>query len=159
MEKEKRIFFNANNGQYDFIQHAEKEANDELLRIKEILGEDSLVLKYLLDKYTVTESICRKALGLSYDHYYERVVNDKIDQIYEFAKDRAIRYIKEGKQEDYNKAKELLTEYERLNQYRLVEVDNIWDPWDDSIYRVTFDEYGQKTFTEFDPIELMSEAE
>ena len=158
MDTNERIFYNANTSQYGFLRKAEKEANDELLRIKAILGEDSLILDHFLSKYNVLDSISRKALGLSYDHYYEHVVNDKIDQIYEFAKERAIDYIENGKQEDYDKSKKLLSEYYRLNEYRLIEVDNVWDPWDDKIYTVTFDEYGERHFKEFDPMELISEA-
>ena len=28
--------------------------------------------------------------------------------------------------------------YNRLNEYRLIEVDNVWDPWDDKVYMVTY---------------------
>lgn len=152
-EKDKRLFYNANDRTYGYLQNVEEDANDEIAKIMKIMGED------FMDMHSdVKSDIVKKFLGLSYNHYYERSCNNRIDQIYELAKSKAIRYIENGKQEDYDKAKELLSEYNRLNEYRLIEVDNVWDPWDDKVYTVTFDEHGERYFKEFDPIELISEA-
>ena len=157
-EKDERLFYNANDGTYGYLQNVEEDANDEIAKIVKIMGED--FAKYFMDIHSdVKSNIVRKFLGLSYNHYYERRCNDRIDQIYELAKSAAIRYIENGKQEDYDKSKELLSKYYRLNEYRLIEVDNVWDPWDDKVYTVTFDEHGERYFKEFDPIELISEAE
>lgn len=150
MADHNRVFYNANDDTYGYIREAEKDANDELTKIKKVLGEDFELKQYYID------NICKKALGLSYDHSYEELVNKQIRHYRELAKEKAIRYIKTNKQEDYDKAKELLETYEELKKYELIPVDNLWNVVDDNIYEVEIDSNGRKYYTEFDPNTILN---
>lgn len=156
-EKDERMFYNANDVTYGYLRNAEKDVNDEISKITKIMGED--FAKYFMVMHgSVKSNIIRKFLGLSYDHYYERRCNDRIDQIYELAKSAAIRYIENEKQEDYDKAKKLLNEYKELNKYRLVEVENLWNCVDDKVYEVITNEDGERVYKIFDLDTFFSEA-
>lgn len=152
MEKDKRIFYNANDGTYEYLRNAEKDANTELNLVKKLFGDDN-VNEYL------QFNIVRKALGLSYSHYYEDLVDDKIESYMQMAKNLAIRYIRNGKQEDYDKAKELLDEYDRLKEIRVPRFEGFWSCVDDNVYEVVKGENGETFYLEFDPMSLISEAE
>ena len=147
-----RIFYNANNGNYDYLKNAEKDANDELAIVKKVFGEDYECSQYLYAQ------ICYKALGLSYDHSYENIVNERIRRYYEIAKNKAIHYIKTNNQEDYDEAKKLLEKYEELKQYKLVPVENLWSCVDDKVYEVEIDSIGDRHYTEFDPITILKNS-
>ena len=151
MEKDKRIFYNANDGTYGFLRDAEKDANQELLLVKEILGDDC-INQYLI------ENITRKALGLSYSHYYEDLVDERINSYMQMAKSLAIRYIRNGKQEDYDKAKELLDKYDQLQKLRVPRFEGPWSCVDDNVYEVITNEEGKRVYKILDLDAFFSEA-
>lgn len=151
MEKDERIFYNANDGTYGYLRDAEKDANQELSLVKEILGDD-YVTDYLI------MNIGKKALGLSYSHYYEDLVDERINSYIQMAKNLAIRYIRDGRQEDYDKAKELLDKYDQLQKLRVPRFEGLWSCVDDNVYEVITNENGERIYKILDLDAFFSEA-